>query len=363
MSADGIFLLRDGDKQMIAMSSAAFESEDVLQLLVADHPDLLAGGQMNRAEPRRWLLLSREMGVPKIAGGPDHWSVDHLLVDQDAVPTIVEVKRSSDTRIRREVVGQVLDYAANGPRYWTADDLRARLERTLGPDGGRAQDRLDALTGDPNLSLEEFLSRVEENLRTGHVRLVFLADVIPDELRSIVEFLNSQMSPAEVFAVEVQQYAAPGVRTLIPRVVGATTLAKQRKQPAASPPYEELLATASAAARDLEQKTNRLGLDLGLETRVSAKARQVVYAGKALFQTYPVWGPDGALEVSLNVIRSHATEDLASKVRLTMEEINGGRRLTDKYPWLDGQVALSGWDRFRHLMADVVIPTLRAGES
>ena len=31
-------------------------------------------------------------------------------------PTLVEVKRSSDTRIRREVVGQMLDYAANGQR-------------------------------------------------------------------------------------------------------------------------------------------------------------------------------------------------------------------------------------------------------
>jgi hypothetical protein len=30
------------------------------------------------------------------------------------VPTLLEVKRSSDTRIRREVVGQMLDYAANG---------------------------------------------------------------------------------------------------------------------------------------------------------------------------------------------------------------------------------------------------------
>ena len=29
------------------------------------------------------------------------------------MPTLVEVKRSSDTRIRREVVGQMLHYAAN----------------------------------------------------------------------------------------------------------------------------------------------------------------------------------------------------------------------------------------------------------
>jgi hypothetical protein len=40
-------------------------------------------------------------------------SVKRDPFDQNAVPTLVEVKRSSDTRIRREVVGQMLDYAAN----------------------------------------------------------------------------------------------------------------------------------------------------------------------------------------------------------------------------------------------------------
>jgi hypothetical protein len=29
----------------------------------------------------------------------------------------VEVKRSSDTRLRREMVGQMLDYVANGLRH------------------------------------------------------------------------------------------------------------------------------------------------------------------------------------------------------------------------------------------------------
>jgi hypothetical protein len=37
------------------------------------------------------------------------WSVDHVFPDQDAVPTIVEVKRRSNTRIRREVVGRMLN--------------------------------------------------------------------------------------------------------------------------------------------------------------------------------------------------------------------------------------------------------------
>ena len=49
-------------------------------------------------------------------------------MDQFGVPTLVEVKRSSDTRIRREVVGQLLEYAANGPRYWPVEQLRGMFE-------------------------------------------------------------------------------------------------------------------------------------------------------------------------------------------------------------------------------------------
>src|ERR1035437_9301651 len=95
------------------MTEAPFAKEDFLQELVEKYPDLLAGDQMDSTESRRWLLVARELGVPDDEGAADRWSLDHLFLDQDGIPTLVEVKRSSDTRIRREVVGQMLDYAAN----------------------------------------------------------------------------------------------------------------------------------------------------------------------------------------------------------------------------------------------------------
>jgi hypothetical protein len=89
----------------------------VLQRLLAKFPDLLAGDQVTSGEARRWILIDRESAVPDSEDGGGRWSVDHLFLDQDAVPTLVEVKRSSDTRIRREVVGQLIDYAANAVVY------------------------------------------------------------------------------------------------------------------------------------------------------------------------------------------------------------------------------------------------------
>src|SRR5215216_5577204 len=85
----------------------------------------------------------------------------------------------------------------------------------------------------PETDVEQFWEAARRNLRGGRVRLLFVADVIPSELRAIVEFLNRQMSPAEVLAVEVRQYVGGDderpMYTLVPRVIGQTEAAKQAK--------------------------------------------------------------------------------------------------------------------------------------
>ena len=51
------------------------------------------------------------------------------MIDQDAVPAFVGVKRASDTRFRREVVAQMFGYAVNGSEFWTPEQLCGRLSR------------------------------------------------------------------------------------------------------------------------------------------------------------------------------------------------------------------------------------------
>jgi uncharacterized membrane protein len=49
--------------------------------------------------------------------------IDHLFLDQDAIPTLVEIKRSANVQARREVVAQMLDYAANAATAWSGEKL------------------------------------------------------------------------------------------------------------------------------------------------------------------------------------------------------------------------------------------------
>ncbi len=211
------------------MREQPYALEADLQELLAKHPNLLAGDQMNTMIPRRWILVAKEVPLPTEEGGRDRWSVDHLFLDQDAIPTIVEVKRDNDSRIRREVVGQMLDYAANAVMYWPIEAVRAWYETLCQKKAVDPTEYLrDSLGIDEDT--DQFWNKAKTNLQAGKIRLVFVGNIIPGELRRIVEFLNGQMDPAEVLAVEVKQFVSTeGPRTLIPRVIGQTVAAQQSK--------------------------------------------------------------------------------------------------------------------------------------
>jgi hypothetical protein len=232
MMDSGIYLLQ-ADNVLVRMNETPYEAESLLQILLERHPDLLAGDQIDPFAPRRWLLIEREAGIPGSHDGSDWWSVDHLFLDQEAIPTFVEVKRASDTRSRREVVAQMLDYAANATEHWPVDKMREMLALRCAHIGIEPAEEIERLVGMEH-DEEEFWKRAHANLREGRIRLLFVADKIPPSLQRIVEFLNRQMSPAEVLAVEVKQFTSSSdasLRTLVPRVIGQTEQARQSKAP------------------------------------------------------------------------------------------------------------------------------------
>jgi hypothetical protein len=224
----GIFLINDKD-ELVELREQPYDTEDRLQRYLELHPNLLAGDQMDDSDPRRWLFVAREVGVRSESGSAGR--LDHLFLDQDAIPTLVEVKRSSDTRIRREVVGQMLDYAANAVVYWPVEHLIEQFGASCHSRNADPDREIESFLG-PNADPASFWAQVKTNLQAGKIRMLFVSDVIPPELRRIVEFLNQQMDPAEVLAVEIKQFAGEGLRTLVPRVIGQSAEAEQKKKPA-----------------------------------------------------------------------------------------------------------------------------------
>lgn len=228
----GRIYIRSGERGNVEpLEEAPFRLEEHLQELIADCPALLDGRQITSHKPRRWLLVTREQGIADISDAGARWALDHLLVDQDAVPTLVEVKRGSNPEIRRKVVGQMLEYAAHAVRTWKADDLRRAFVQTWrdaegGPDAKLEeflQDESppeDGLEAEPRRSADEFWDAVATNLAARKLRLLFVADAIPVELERVVEFLNEQMSGIEVLAVEIKRFQNQSNETFVPRVMG-----------------------------------------------------------------------------------------------------------------------------------------------
>ena len=154
-----------------------FAAERDLQRYLAAHPELLSA-EAAEDERRRWLLVRREMGVADREERRDRWSLDHLFVDQDAIPTFVEVKRSSDTRdtpqgrrpdarLRRQRLGVL----GRGP---PAQQLRVALRHPPRPPTTSSR-----ISSRASWSADEFWDAVAANLEERRLRLVFVADRIP----------------------------------------------------------------------------------------------------------------------------------------------------------------------------------------
>ncbi|HEY4195903.1 MAG TPA: hypothetical protein VGM63_10235 [Mucilaginibacter sp.] len=226
--AETIFLLNN-DGELVEMTESHYLTEDVLQKLLADYPKLISGDQINKESPRKWLLVSREMGVNDGLTSGNRWSLDHLFIDQDGIPTLVEVKRSSDTRIRREVIGQILDYAANAVSYWSIDEIQLRFENTCESKGRNPEETLNDFLQD-SFYKDKFWDTVHTNLKAGKIRLLLIADIIPKEMQRIIEFLNEQMEPCEILGIEIKQFLGQNnLKTLVPRIIGSTINARNQK--------------------------------------------------------------------------------------------------------------------------------------
>ncbi len=166
---------------------------------------------MRPGDPLRWILIKREMPI-------EGWAVDHLLIDHEARPTLVEVKRGSNREIRRNIVGQMLDYAATAAGVWSERDIRRVFEEAHDDPDDVISELLQA---DDEPDVDAFWEQVATNLAANRLRLLFVADEIPTELERVVKFLNEQTRDnLEVLAVEVKQYPGQFGQALVSRVIG-----------------------------------------------------------------------------------------------------------------------------------------------
>lgn len=174
------------------LQEANFNGETELQKMLEDYPELIPSNEII-GNPS-FFLVQREFPVST-------GSVDHLFIDQEMVPTIVETK-VNNPEIRRKITGQGFEYLTSlsfdvtgkqiveyAKRYWK-DRYSAELQKHLGLND------LDAKN----------VEKLDKNLKKPRLRLIFAADFIPRELRKFVEFINNASRGIDVYGIQIERY-------------------------------------------------------------------------------------------------------------------------------------------------------------
>src|SRR5690606_25341826 len=156
------------------------------------------------------IPVCRELATP---AGP----IDALFVNRRGALVVVECKLWRNPQARREVVGQILDYAKELAR-WRYEDLQREVSRAL----RRPGNALFGLVAERHPGADEagFVDAVGRNLRAGRFLLLVAGDGIREGTEAIVQFMQDHSGLHFTFGlVEMAGYALPDGRLLVqPRV-------------------------------------------------------------------------------------------------------------------------------------------------
>ena len=191
--------------------------EEALQTLLEKYPQIIPGRQIDPVseDPPRFALLRREISV---AG----WALDHLFVDQRGTLTLVETKLFQNPQSRREVLGQIIEYAANAKQYWGGGRVRQEANKYW----SESKQDIDKVLRDAfgeGINIDDFWFTVEEKLKDGDIRLIITTDELRPEMRRMIEYLNREMQNAEVLGLEIKFYGSESdTVVMVPRLIGQT---------------------------------------------------------------------------------------------------------------------------------------------
>ena len=198
MKRGEIFILEGEELSNIQQS--LFDLESIFQEIVEKHPQLLNSITNSPYSP---VLIKRESGIADKNSAGSRWSIDHLFVDTDGVPILVEIKRAQDTRLRREVIGQIIEYASHADHSWTKESLLEDINTTC-EELNLNKEKLKNILY-TTYKEDDFWDVVKNNLNTQNMRLVLVADDISGELEASLEWLN-ELSPIEFIGLEIKKF-------------------------------------------------------------------------------------------------------------------------------------------------------------
>lgn len=346
-----IYMIKDDD-ELVEMPEKKYTAEFDFQNLIGEYPDLIPGDQIDSENPRRWLHVGKEVSFP-LVGGVNIY-LDHLFLDQDGIPTLVEIKRSEDNRLNREVTAQVIEYGVN---LLLAMDVNGLKERVESNDNANLDDFL-------NDNEDEFWKKVDENLKAENIRLLIVADEIPQRLQNVLEFVNRKMETVEILGVEIKQYTTEDIKTLVPRVIGQSIEAQTKKSSIIEPRlnYETFFETLDTEAKEFYEELFKFSEQEGFKIQFTPKGFSflVPIGGTNLkilrgFSGLAAYGPYIASDKGYIKDKVNNGDEIVESYIQEMLKIEGFKEVNNGFVFnIDKNLDEKNWDIFKRNIAEVV---------
>src|SRR5438876_5381868 len=140
-----------------------YVSEADIQALIQNQPECLPIAEID-AMFSGPVPICTELNTP---AGP----IDNFMVTPSGLPVLVECKLWRNPEGRREVVGQILDYAKELSR-WSSSDVQREVRRRLKRDGNPVLEMVRPI--DPTMDEIQFNDALTVNLRRGRFLLLIV---------------------------------------------------------------------------------------------------------------------------------------------------------------------------------------------
>jgi hypothetical protein len=211
------------------VESSAYSDESQLQKLLDESPEVVSLEEI-RLGAGQLVATIREFNLPV-------GYIDLLAFTAQGDIAIIECKQAKNTQAKREVIGQILDYAAH---LWemTYEDLDDKVQLL------KSMSLADFVRGKINAGEEwdeeQFRANVRAGLADGNFILVIVVDEINDELSRIVRYVNATGSPSFSFAaLEMRRFTTEETEMLVPHVFGQVRAAPKQSTAAKNKWSEE----------------------------------------------------------------------------------------------------------------------------
>jgi hypothetical protein len=360
-------ILIQGDGEKPRPLEEGYASEAELQSFLRDHSELIPMEDIEIGTPP---LLCIGWEVFATSGAEDL-----LYVDETGRLTIVETKLRKNAEARREVVGQILEYAAQTVG-WSASHVETKANAFLSsldcPVEYRsltfqsAMERFLENAASPRrsaFSYQTFLTEIEAKLKDGQIRLVIAIDEPPEPLLRIVEFVNHFSEHFDLYLFQLKRFRddATTSNIFVPAMFGRVT------------------ATSDKAKGEVWNEQRFTSAVQELKDNVLADAIIAVYDEFRRLTDVPLWGTGktygsfnlvvhahnhrvnlasitstGLLYISFGALAAHGFTEVLDTLAAELRSIPGlslPSDLSRKYPSLGPDVLKDGGRRARIVAA------------